>query len=246
MTNQAAIIIPARLSSTRLHQKLLRTVMGKSVLEYTYMQAIKSGLNVVIAVDSDELYTHALRFTNDVLMTPATLQSGTERLAYVVKEGLVDADIVVNWQADEPLLSHTVVNNMVGILLNSHNTIATASTSFLTQEEWLSPNHVKVLIDKHQRACYFSRAPIPYGADPLSCEMSQVIRKHIGMYAFKKEFLMDLFSISSCPLEKAEKLEQLSWLYAGHAMKVVDVPMYDGVGIDTQADLDRFAKMVCA
>ena len=226
------IVIPARLESTRLPRKLLLAETGKSVLQHTYEQAIKSKLadQVWIALDSTELYYDAIKFCPNVILT-GEHSCGTNRIAEVARlENFSPWDIVINVQADEPEINPEHIDRLFRFMLEGPAVMATLATS-VAGDDFQSSSCVKVVFDKVGRALYFSRFPIPFGSDHGF--------RHVGVYAYRAEFLLLYSESPTCWLEVSERLEQLRVLDAGFDIHVilVDEPH---VGIDTRADYDAF------
>ena len=226
------IVIPARLESTRLPRKLLLAETGKSVLQHTYEQAIKSKLvdQVWIAWDEIELYYEAVKFCPNVILT-GRHSCGTDRVAEVVRlDNFHSDDIVVNIQADEPEIDPEHIDLLFRFMLESPAVMATLATK-IGSTDFQNDSCVKVVFDKDGKALYFSRFPIPFGSDHGF--------RHIGVYAYRSEFLLLYSGLPTCWLEVSERLEQLRVLDAGFDIYVilVDEPH---VGIDTRADYDAF------
>ncbi|MFB0528191.1 MAG: 3-deoxy-manno-octulosonate cytidylyltransferase, partial [bacterium] len=182
-------------------------------------------------------------FEGKAIMTSANCRSGTDRVAEVAK-GL-NADIFVNIQGDEPLISPEVISKVAQVLIEDKAIdIATVGRKIITQEELNNPNIVKVIIDKGGFALYFSRAQIPYVRDSLELEsLGSVCCKHIGLYAYRRDFLLDFMQMEQTPLEKVEDLEQLRALENGYRIKVV-ITKFDAVGVDTREDLEKVRKIL--
>jgi 3-deoxy-manno-octulosonate cytidylyltransferase (CMP-KDO synthetase) len=251
------IVIPARLASTRLPRKLLLAETGKTLLQHTYeaaSQAVRPS-GVCIAADCEEIASVVRRFGGQVFLTSPTCASGTDRIAEVAPQ-LGDVDILVNVQGDEPELSGAAIDLVVE-LLEQHPkaSMATLATPIREKEKLHDPACVKVAMashqtsdDKHQvpafRALYFSRATIPHARewnDGLLTANPPHFFQHLGLYAYRRDFLMQLAKLPRAPLEKLENLEQLRVLENGHEILVgiVDEPT---IGIDTSADYAAFVS----
>ena len=236
-------IIPARLQSSRLPQKLLLNETGRPLIQYVWEIATASGAfsEVIVATDSREIYDVVQGFGGRAEMT-AEHPSGTDRVAEVVRRCCADADIIVNLQGDEPELEESTITALVAAIVDSGHEMATVAATISDHETVLNPNCVKVVIDDLNRAMYFSRAPIPFCRDG---QIEDVIQKvsawylHVGLYAYRPEFLLKLTQLPPSSLEQLEKLEQLRALQSGASIAVAVVPQAS-VGIDTAADYAAF------
>ena len=239
MTTPFHVIIPARFASTRLPGKLLMDLEGKSILERVYTQALKSGaLSVTIATDSDDIYQRALSFGAKVLMTSSTHQSGTDRIAEVVRLGGFEPDaVIVNVQGDEPLIAPELIRQVAKGLVDSHAPASTLCWPVASQAELFNPNIVKVVRNCRKEALYFSRSPIPLHRDSPSA--IEHCFRHIGLYAYRAAFLLDMTKLKVSPIEGIEMLEQLRVLWAGFAIYVDDACVRPLQDINTADDLER-------
>jgi 3-deoxy-manno-octulosonate cytidylyltransferase (CMP-KDO synthetase) len=223
-------VIPARLASTRLPGKVLRPIAGVPMLGWVYRAALACHQldQVLIATDSPEVVAFADSQGWPSVMTSTTLASGTDRVNAVA--ALVDADIYVNIQGDEPLLRPEHIDSLLRPFALTDAAVTTLSTP-CTAEEIHDPNAVKVVTANDGRALYFSRASIPYQrGTPLTP------RKHIGIYAYRKAALRRFAELPPSPLESVERLEQLRLLEEGICIYVVHTP-FDTIGVDTEEDL---------
>ena len=238
-------IIPARYDSKRFPGKVLADVAGKSLIQRVYEQASKVKVldGVLVATDNKEIFKAVENFKGKAIMTSSTCRSGTDRVAEVAK-GL-DGDIFVNIQGDEPLIPPEVISEVARVLIEDKAiNIATVARRIVAQEELNNPNVVKVVIDNDGFALYFSRAQIPYVRDSLELEsLGSVCCKHIGLYAYRRNFLLDFVRMEQTPLEKVEDLEQLRALENGYKIKVV-ITERDSVGVDTREDLEKVRKIL--
>jgi len=235
-------VIPARYESTRLPHKLLKTILGKPLIQWTWEAAKQAHLidELIIACDHPEIEKTAEAFGARVLFTSPQHISGTDRICEVI-DG-VDTKIVINIQADEPLIHPSVINSLaMQMRENTDLVMATAKTKITKAAEIDSPHVVKVVTDKDDFALYFSRYGLPYRRDPQGS--SSAHHKHIGIYAYTKEFLYVFKNLPHSPLEEAEKLEQLRVLEAGYKIKVIETT-YDAVGVDTQEDLENVEEIL--
>lgn len=241
---RTAIVIPARLASTRLPRKMLLDETGKSLIQHTYEAACRSRLaqRVVVATDSVEIEAAVRAFGGEVQMTDPQHPSGTDRIAEVAA-GLSEFDVILNLQGDEPEMPAEVLDAVIGCLL-AHPTAAVATAACPIREEILlhDPSCVKVVMDGGGRALYFSRSPIPYPRlwDPawLTSD-SPRFWQHIGLYAYRRDFLLGYPQLPPSPAEQTESLEQLRVLHAGLAIQVIPVD-HRGKGIDTPTDYTAF------
>jgi 3-deoxy-manno-octulosonate cytidylyltransferase (CMP-KDO synthetase) len=240
------IIIPARLASTRLPRKLLLRETGKTVIEHTYEAARRARrpAGVCVATDHEEIFNEVRSFGGQVEMTSPACASGTDRVAEVARR-LSDVDIVVNVQGDEPELAGEAIDAAIA-LLEEHPEYAmsTLATPIREREKLFDPACVKVVFDERGRALYFSRSPIPHARewhDQLLDAQPASFFQHIGLYAYRRDFLLSLASLPPSRLEQIEKLEQLRVLEAGHSIAVAVVPRATQ-GIDTPHDYEAFVQ----
>jgi 3-deoxy-manno-octulosonate cytidylyltransferase (CMP-KDO synthetase) len=236
--------IPARLASTRLPRKLLLAETGKPLIQHTWEAARRSRLvaDVVIAADSPEIAAAVARFGGRCELT-GDHPSGTDRIAEVVGRSFSDAEIIVNIQGDEPEIDPQSIDLLVQLLRDYPGSqMSTLATPIRTRDVRDSTSCVKVVCTADHRALYFSRSLIPFcrDQDPDSLLMADSPwHLHLGVYAYRREFLMKLTKLPVSRLEKLEKLEQLRALEAGAAIQVGIVER-TAVGIDTQDDYARF------
>ncbi|GIW97587.1 MAG: 3-deoxy-manno-octulosonate cytidylyltransferase [Pirellulaceae bacterium] len=240
------IVIPARLHSSRLPKKLLLRETGKTVLQHTFEAARRASLpeGILVAVDSEELFSEVTRFGGTAVMTDPNLPSGTDRVA-VVAQQQPDIDIFVNVQGDEPEIDPEAVDLVVTLLAtNPTAMIATVATPIREAAQLDNPACVKVVMDHQGRALYFSRSPIPHArswqADMLHRE-PPLFWQHLGIYAYRREFLVRLGDIPPSPLEQTEQLEQLRFLQVGAEIVVGRIDAAPK-GIDTPADYRAFVS----
>lgn len=245
-------IIPARLASTRLVNKLLLEIGGKPLILHTLAQAKKAKHihRVIVATDSEEILKVVNESGNEAVLTSANHQSGSDRLAEVA-ETLPENSIIVNVQGDEPMISPNAIDAAIEAILNDENAdIATTCEKIETTDDVLSPNIVKVVTDENNYALYFSRSPIPFPRDAVNKygsiedalvgepELISLYRKHTGLYVYRREFLLKFTKFSQTKLEKTEMLEQLRALENGAKTKVVETTE-SSIGVDTQEDLEN-------
>lgn len=239
-----AIVIPARLASTRLPRKVLRDVHGKPLVEHVWRAAKRAGAReVVIAADSREVFEACAGFGAEVVMTSAEHPSGTDRLHEVArKRRWAASTVVVNVQGDEPLMPPALVRRAAQLLRRDRGAdIATLCHPLHALEDWLNPNFVKVVMDARGRALYFSRAPIPWQRDGSTRAAPKLpdglAYRHIGLYAYRVAALRKFTRLKPAALERAEALEQLRALAAGMAIAVGVTRDPPPRGVDTEEDL---------
>ena len=227
-------IIPARLASTRLAGKMLRSIAGKPLIGHVYEAVKRSPLlaDVVIATDSDEIMALCSAHSWHARMTAKTHRSGTERV-HEISQSLA-ADVYINVQGDEPLTRPEHLAALIELMHNPEVQVGTLKTP-ASPEDIASPGAVKVVTDSSGRALYFSRATIPYDRDGLR---QTRYFKHLGFYAYRKKALDRFVSWPESALESSERLEQLRFLENGISIYVAETP-FDSVGVDTEEDLQR-------
>jgi 3-deoxy-manno-octulosonate cytidylyltransferase (CMP-KDO synthetase) len=242
------IVIPARLASTRLPRKLLLRETGKSVIQHTYETArqARKPAGLCVATDHEEIFNEVCSFGGKAQMTSPDCASGTDRVAEVAR-GLSDVDIIVNVQGDEPELAGDAIDAAVALLEERPGAVmSTLATPIRERARLLDPACVKVVFDERGRALYFSRSPIPHAResqDRLLEAEPPLFYQHIGLYAYRRAFLLSLANLPPSRLEQTEKLEQLRVLEAGHSIAVAIVPQAT-LGIDTPHDYEAFVERV--
>jgi 3-deoxy-manno-octulosonate cytidylyltransferase (CMP-KDO synthetase) len=241
-------IIPIRYGSTRLPAKALVNILGKTLIQRTYENARRCPLftSLVVATDDQRIYDHVKNFGGDVVMTSTECATGTDRLAETVRNNRCfdDVDIVVNIQGDEPVLDLGIIQQVIEILLQDPQAVmSTAITRLTSEEEAKNPSVNKCVIDKHGNALYFSRSLIP-GGKQLDYREGIAYYKHIGIYGYRREFLLIYASLPATPLQKAEDLEQLKVLEHGYRIKTAIV---EGLcmGVDTPEDIKKIEQLLC-
>jgi 3-deoxy-manno-octulosonate cytidylyltransferase (CMP-KDO synthetase) len=243
---QSKIIIPARLASTRLPEKLLLQETGMTVLEHTFRAAsrAKKPSGIIVAVDHQRIFDEVSRFGGIPMMTDPNAASGTDRVAEV-SAAHPDIDIWINVQGDEPEIEGDAIDQVLELLIeNEHASVATLATPIRRKSDLEDPACVKVVRSHQGEALYFSRSPIPYPRswdDAMLEQTPPLFLQHLGIYAYRREFLQSLNQLPMSPLENTEKLEQLRFLQADHKIMVGIVP-HATRGIDTRADYDAFVK----
>jgi len=244
------VVIPARYASTRFPGKPLAEICGKPMIQWVYERSSRctSVDRVIVATDDRRIADAVQAFGGEVVMTRADHSTGTDRLAEVAET--LEADLVVNVQGDEPLIEPAMIEAAVQPLLADDSIpMGTLQTPLASLEEYLNPNVVKVITDRDRFALYFSRAPIPFPrdyADQLeTCWSTLPVGKHVGLYVYRRDFLLRYQALKETPLEQFEKLEQLRVLEHGYKIKVAETPM-TVQGVDTPEDLRRVQSILSA
>lgn len=233
-------VIPSRYASTRLEGKPLKDICGHTMVEWVYKRALKSKLDsVVIATDDERIVKEVKSFGGNVILTRKDHLNGTSRIAEVC-ETYNDYDVIVNIQGDEPLIEPDMINSIIDSFIKD-NTIPMSTLKYKLTDmaEIENPNAVKVVTDKNDFAIYFSRSVIPY---PRNLNIDNYY-KHVGIYGYKREFVMEYAKMLSTPLELSESLEQLRVLENGYKIKVLETP-YKIIGVDTQEELERVREYI--
>lgn len=244
---RAVAIIPARYAATRLPGKpIMRDPRGKYVIQYVCEAASKAKLinRVIVATDDKRIFDVVTSLGFEAAMTSDKHPSGSDRIAEVARG--IDADVVVNIQGDEPQIRPEQIDQVVSLLDEAKDcVVSTLASKIESPEELADPNVVKVVVDNEWRALYFSRLPIPYvrGAKNQLHESPVPHLHHIGIYGYRREFLLQYVRLPRPAIEDAEKLEQLRVLASGHRIKVGLTP-YRLIGIDTPADFEAFCRQV--
>jgi 3-deoxy-manno-octulosonate cytidylyltransferase (CMP-KDO synthetase) len=236
-----AIVIPARYASSRLPGKMLLKATGKYLVQHVYERASQAKAAAVLVATDDERILRAVKeFGGTAVSTSPHHPSGTDRVAEAARH--VDADVIVNLQGDEPHIDPGHLDLLPQLLqMDSGAAMATLATPLTSLDQYQNPNCVKVVCDSLGRALYFSRSPLPYVRDGQPSLGRPPFLQHVGLYAYRRDFLLQLAELPPAPLEALEKLEQLRVLHAGHAI-TVGVVDHAGQGIDTQADYDAFVS----
>ncbi len=236
-------VIPARYASTRFPAKLMQDLGGKTVITRTYEAAIATGLfdEVFVATDSDIIFNEITNKGGKAVMSIREHESGSDRIAEAVFN--MDCDIVVNVQGDEPFLNKEALASLLKVFESDHGRdidLASLMRRIADEEEINNPNNVKVVVDQSGNALYFSRSVIPY---PRDKQAGVRYFQHIGIYAFRKQALMEFHSLPMKSLEASEKLEQLRYLEFGKRIRMVETDEAS-IGIDTPEDLEKARKML--
>lgn len=236
-------VIPARYASTRFPAKLMQDLGGKTVILKTYEAATASGLfdDVFVVTDSYIIYDNIVSNGGNAIMSKKEHESGSDRIAEAVEH--LDVDIVINVQGDEPFIDAKPLEQIIeAFKQDKDKKIDLASLMFeITEEDEINnPNNVKVVVDQHNFALYFSRSVIPY---PREKNVGVRYMKHIGIYAFRKEALLDFYQWPMLSLEASEKLEQLRYLEYGKRIKMIETT-HGSIGIDTPEDLEKAKQLL--
>ncbi len=241
-------VIPARYGSSRFPGKPMANILGKSMIQRVYEQAKKCLLldELIVATDDERIVACVNSFSGNVMMTPVTLESGTERCYEAIKKLPENAefDVVINIQGDEPFIDPQQISQLAGCFISEKVTIGTLVKKITQQDDLFNPNVVKVVFDKHYQALYFSRHPVPYhrGTEPADWMNGTNYYKHIGIYGYRTRVLKSITQLPVSPLEKAESLEQLRWLENGYPIHVM-VTDHESIAIDTPEDLSKITNI---
>ncbi|MGH7198319.1 MAG: 3-deoxy-manno-octulosonate cytidylyltransferase [Candidatus Omnitrophota bacterium] len=234
---EAVGIIPARYGSTRLEAKVLRELCGKPLIQHVYERAKRAKTldDLIVATDDDRVIQAVESFGGKAVFTSKAHQTGTDRLAEVANE--LDVRIVLNIQGDEPLIHPLTIDDLVRTMQNDPAIqMATVVKKSFSPEEFKSRNVVKAIVNDRKFAMYFSRSPVPTRLDPGPNE--NFFYKHLGIYAYTKDFLFTFKKLPPAYLETHERLEQLRALENGYAIKVIETK-FETVGVDTAEDLEQ-------
>ncbi|MBC8481371.1 MAG: 3-deoxy-manno-octulosonate cytidylyltransferase [Planctomycetes bacterium] len=235
-------VIPARLSSTRFPEKVLAKKTGKFLIQHTYEQAklAKTPEEVIIAADDEKVSAAAESFNAKCILTSPELKSGTDRIAQAVQN--IPADIIINIQGDEPEIDPAHIDLVAKLLVDNPNfPMATLIADFENIDQVSNPNIVKVVTDNTGKAVYFSRSPIPYDRENSATVDIDLYNRHIGIYAYRKDFLLEFTKMPQTILEKTEKLEQLRAIENGYEILTAKVN-HTCDGIDTPEQYEEFVK----
>ncbi len=242
-------IIPSRYGSTRFPGKSLALIKGKTMIQWVYERTKRSSLldRVIVATDDDRILKAVVSFGGEAIMTSAAHATGTDRIAEVARQ--IVCDIVVNVQGDEPLISPDMIDEAVRPLVEDPDIpLGTLAKRITDPAEAGDPNVVKVVCDSRGFALYFSRAPIPWDRDrwagrtvPGDLLLAGLHYKHIGLYVYRRDFLLAFAGMPQTPLEQTEKLEQLRALEHGHRIRVVSTE-HESFGVDIPGDLSKILQ----
>lgn len=233
-------VIPARYSSTRFPGKPLESINGKSMIEWVYKRTIKSDLDkVIVATDDERIYNEVISFGGEAILTSKEHETGTDRIAEVSAK-YPEYEVIINIQGDEPLIEKSMINSLIAPFIEDLDLkMATLKFKLDNIEDVNNPNIVKVITDNNDYAIYFSRSPIPY---PRHMDMENYY-KHIGIYAYEREFLLGYSKLKQTPLEISESLEQLRVLENGYKIKVIETKNKI-IGVDTKEDLEKLINYI--
>ena len=235
-------MIPARYSASRFPGKLMKDLGGKPVITRTYEATVATKLfdDVIVVTDSDIIFNEISSIGGKAVMSIKEHECGSDRIAEAVEK--MDVDIVINVQGDEPFTEVESLKKLIQVFKNDSEKEVDLASLMVHIKDWdeiANPNTVKVIVDKKDFALYFSRSPIPY---PRDKEVETKYFKHKGVYAFRKEALMDFYRLPMLTLEASEKIECIRYLEYGKRIKMVETNV-QGVEIDTPEDLERAKKL---
>ena len=236
-------MIPARFGSSRFPGKVLALISSKSMLQHVYERASQARYltSTIIATDDERVYEVARNFGARVLMTRSDHLSGTDRVAEAASSDT--AEIIVNIQGDEPLIDPDAIDAAILPLVHDPEILmATLKKRIEDPSEITNPNVVKVVTDLAGDAIYFSRCPIPFDRDSAARRTARPSFKHVGLYVYRRDFLMGYSTLPVGPLEEAERLEQLRALENGFRIRVVETE-YESLGVDTPEDLEKVSRL---
>ena len=233
-------MIPARYAATRFPAKLMQLLGDKTVILHTYKNTVATNLfdEVMVVTDSEIIFNEIINNGGKAVMSKKEHESGSDRIAEAIAN--MDVDIVVNVQGDEPFVQKEPMQKLLDVFQDENVQVASLMQELKEEQFIADPNYVKVAVDKNMNSLFFSRSPIPYHRDKNT---SPVYYEHIGVYAFRKQALLNFTNWAMTPLEEEEKIECLRYLENGVPLKMI-VTEYMGVEIDTPEDLERAAKLL--
>ena len=236
-------VIPARYASTRFPAKLMQDLGGKTVITRTYEAAVNTNLfdDVFVVTDSDLIFNEIVSQGGKAIMSSKEHESGSDRIAEAVSN--LEVDIVINIQGDEPFIDKDSLAKLIQVYKNDSKgevDLASLMREITAIQDIENPNNVKVVVDQNGFALYFSRSVIPY---PREINVGVRYMQHIGIYAFRKQALLDFYNLPMKSLEASEKLEQLRYLEFGKRIKMVETN-HIGIGIDTPEDLEKARRLL--
>jgi len=235
-------VIPARYASSRFPGKIITPIAGKPMIQWVYEQASKAKMlqQLFVAVDDDRVKAYVEGFGGKAVLTSANHQSGTDRIAEAVKK--IQTDIVVNIQGDQPLLDPNMIDEAVTPLLENPEILMSTIKTKINEEDFLNPGVVKVVVDERGFALYFSRSLIPYPRDKKTID----VYEHVGLYVYRKDFLLKISQMPQTYLEKTEMLEQLRVLEKGFKIKVVETKSSRaaGISVDNPEDVAKVERLI--
>jgi len=243
---QVTGVIPARYDSTRFPGKPLALIKGKPMIRWVYEGVRTAFDHLVVATDDMRIAECVESFGGEWVMTRNDHRTGTERcleaVEILIRTKGIRPDLVVNIQGDEPLMGKQEIRELIRCFNRPGTQIATLVTPFIQEEDPSDPNLVKVVLDKHNLALYFSRYPVPYMRNQTDRSTGHYL-KHIGIYGYRTNIIREICNLPSSPLENAESLEQLRWLENGYRIRAA-VTDYKGAGVDIPSDIGRIEKML--
>ena len=235
-------MIPARYASTRFRGKVIADIVDKPMIQRVYEQANKSTLldDLIVAVDAERVFEVVKGFGGKVIMTSTRHESGTDRIAAAIEN--IDADIVVNVQGDQPLFDPRMIDEAVQPMLEDPNIQMSTLKVKIAEEDYEDPAIVKVVVDKDDFALFFSRSLIPYSREKTKID----VYEHVGVYVYRKDFLLKVSKMPQTYLEKIEMLEQLRVLENGYKIKVIETKCagVSGISVDTPEDLTKVEDII--
>lgn len=236
-------MIPARYSASRFPGKLMQDLEGKTVIRRTYEATVATNLfdAVYVVTDSEIIYNEIVSHGGKAIMSKKVHESGSDRIAEAVQD--LDVDIVVNVQGDEPFTERESLEKVLNVFKNDDSNEIDLASLMIEIKDWdeiSNPNTVKVIVDQNDFALYFSRSPIPY---PRDKNAGVKYFKHKGIYAFRKQALLDFYNLPMRPIEASEKIECIRYLEYGKKIKMVETNI-EGVEIDTPEDLEKAKKLL--
>lgn len=241
-SKQAIAIIPARYGSSRLEGKPLVKLNGKPLIQWVWEAAAQSTLlrDIIIATDDERIAEECFMFGATCIMTPDVLPSGSDRVFWAYKELKEFADVIINIQGDEPLITSSIIDNLILKMFETNAEVGTLIKKIKTKEELFDPSNVKVVLNNKNQALYFSRSPIPYIRDVEQNEWLNKTEfwKHIGIYAFQPHTLWKYVHFPATNLEENEKLEQLRLVQNGITINCFETEI-ELVGVDTAEDVKK-------
>lgn len=227
-------VIPARYASVRFPAKLMQMLDDKTIIATTYQNTLATNLfdDVLVVTDNDIIYNEIKKYNGNVVMSKRQHESGSDRIAEAIEN--IDCDVILNVQGDEPFVDRQALQSLLNVFNDKEVKVASLMHKIFEQADVENPNNVKVVVDKNSNALLFSRSVIPFIRDK---NVSADYYKHIGIYAYRKDVLIQFTKWQQTPLELAEKLEQLRYLENGISIKMI-LTDYISIGIDTSEDLE--------
>ena len=240
VTIKKIAFIPARYAATRFPAKLMQQLGNKTVIRHTYDNTVNTGLfdEVLVVTDSEIIYNEIVNNGGKAKMSIKQHESGSDRIAEAIAD--MDVDIVLNVQGDEPFVQKEPLQKLLQVFEDDNVQVASLMQILIEEKYIADPNYVKVAVDKNMNSLLFSRSPIPYHRDKT---VSPIYYEHIGVYAFRKQALLNFSNWQMTPLEVAEKIECLRYLENGVPLKMV-ITEYMGVEIDTPEDLEKAIQLL--